>query len=547
MSSQNFNFLNYFLEQQLRFINRMSELYEQEIYNLNQVINNLPGSIYWKDKNGVYLGNNDYAADKMQLYQFMADSVVGKTDHDLFPKDVADSFRQNDVEVMVTGRELIKEESAQLPNGDLLIQLSSKRPLKDIKGEITGIVGNTVDITNIKKIEAELRIAKAKAEEADKAKTEFLQNMRHDIKTPLACVIGLANLLLPDEKDAKKNEILENIVKSSEQLLDFVTQILDFSNIAAGNIPIYQQIINVKQLLNENIQAFDASLNTKNLKLIININEDVPEYIISDRLRLQRILQNLITNAIKFTHEGHVTISVKNTRVENNQFALIIAISDTGIGIPLDKFDVIYDRFSRLSHSFQGVYEGTGLGLRIVKELLNDISGTIELQSQVGVGSTFICTIPVKVASSPNNNMSSSSTMNEKLTNMSEQDKQDLLKSLKILLVEDNAMVQYMMKHIIKNFGATLNIAGSGGIALENLEKNHFDIILLDIGLPDYDGIELAKKIRQELKLNIPIIAITAHETKDYSYECENIGINSIIEKPINLTEFRELILINCA
>ena len=234
---------------------------DDEIYQLKNVISNLPGSIYWKDKDGVYLGRNNFSSQKMRQDKFEDDEavdwVIGKTDHDIFSSDIADKFRQNDLQVINEGIESVTEEPLHLPDGREIVQLSTKRPLYNSKGEIVGIVGNTVDITYLKRIETELRDAKVQAEEASNLKLQFMRNMEHDIRTPFSGVIGMANYLLQNETDATKKECISDILLASTQLLEYCNSILDFSRMEHGVDSIICRDFNLQQLIDKVLQMED--------------------------------------------------------------------------------------------------------------------------------------------------------------------------------------------------------------------------------------------------------------------------------------------------
>lgn len=374
-----------------------------EIFRLKSVIENLPGSIYWKDRNGVYLGRNAYSHEKMQSVNLEADvtqgsSVIGKIDYDFFPKEVADEYRKHDMEVMQSGHELVREETVILPNGEKLIQLSSKRPLRNERGNIVGIVGNTIDITYLKKIEAELREAKEKLERANVLKTEFIRNMEHDIRTPFNGVWGLSNILWQQENEPEKKELLGDITNCAKELLDYCNGILDFSKIEQGNLPLLEKKFNTRDLVGSVISIEMPPAKLKKLDFLLEYDDNLPVVLAGDQYRLQRILINLVSNAIKFTPQGYVKLRVKLTKKQDDKNAIIrFIIEDTGIGIPQEKQDFIYEKFAKIIPSNKGTYKGIGLGLRIVKQFIEEMGGEIDLTSEPGKGSTFICTLPFRL------------------------------------------------------------------------------------------------------------------------------------------------------
>jgi two-component system, OmpR family, aerobic respiration control sensor histidine kinase ArcB len=377
------------------------EQQKTEIFQLRSVIENLPGSIYWKDRDGFYLGRNTYSMEKMQSADLednkVKDAVVGKTDYSFFSKEIADSYRKHDLKVMTTKKELSIEEPITLPNGQTIVQLSIKKPLYNEKGEVAGVIGNTVDITYLKKIEDELRQAKEKAEQANIIKTEFMRNMEHDIRTPFSGVLGLSSCLLEIEQDVTKKKYLNDIAQCAKELLDYCNNVLDFSKIESGMLTIIDKKFSLEKLVDSVTKLeLPASIH-KNLELKIKYDTNIPDLLIGDSYRVHCILINLLSNAIKFTQDGYVELSVSLIKKTNKSALLRFIIKDTGIGIPGDKQEYIFEKFSRLSLSNKGFYKGIGLGLRIVKQFIHELDGEIDLMSELGEGTQFICTVPFKL------------------------------------------------------------------------------------------------------------------------------------------------------
>lgn len=384
----------------LRLQNTIASL-QAEIFRLKSIIEHLPGSIYWKDENGVYLGRNKYSLEKMQNDEYEQatahkDEVIGKTDYDLFSKEIADRFRCNDLHVMETRQEFSMEEAAILPNGKTMVQLSTKRPIYDQEGKVVGIVGNTVDITHLKEVEAELRKEHARAEQANLIKTEFMRNMEHDIRTPFSGVLGMAHYLWEGEKDSVKKGCLNDIVQCAKELLDYCNTILDFSKIESGLHVIADKKFYLHNIIDSIVKIELPAAKLKQLSLILEYDAQIPKVLVGDAHRLHRILVNLLSNAIKFTQQGHIKLKVSLLGSEHPSTLVRFIIEDTGVGIPEDKQEYIFEKFSRLSQSNKGFYKGIGLGLRIVKQFMHEMNGEIDVISQVGKGTTFVCTIPFR-------------------------------------------------------------------------------------------------------------------------------------------------------
>lgn len=371
---------------------------KSENFQLRHIIDNLPASIYWKNKKGVYLGFNKSGAESAHRFNFPYEEkdVLGKTDHDLFPKEMADIFRENDVEVIETGKEVTREETAMLPSGEKAIQLSTKKPLYNENGEVVGIIGSTVDISHLKEIEFDLREAKEKAEEANRLKMDFIHNMEHDIRTPFNGIFGLASILWRREENQEKKEQLEHIVKSSKELLEYCNTILDFSKVEFGNFPIVAKNFNLVDVIRKIIDMEMVAAKQKEINLTYNI-ENIPNFVIGDEYRLMRILINLLSNAIKFTLKGFVKLSVSGYKKGDKKIIIKFVVGDSGIGISEEKQRFIGERFTRFSASNKGHYKGLGLGISAVKQFMNDLHGELELESEIDKGSKFTCIIPFKL------------------------------------------------------------------------------------------------------------------------------------------------------
>lgn len=372
---------------------------EAEIFSLKYILDEMPASIYSKDLNGVYLYRNNASAQSLRDFNFPWEweKIIGKTDQDLFPKEMADKFQEHDRYVIDNGKEVVEEEVAILSSGKKITQLSRKKPLLDKDGNIIGVVGSTVDITYLKEIENELRMQKNKSEAASQAKTEFLQNMRHDIRTPLSGIVGFLDLLR-DEKDPEKIEKYTHIVAGAgRELLRFLNEILESVNVGSGEIPILKKKFDLKTIFENVIKLQQPKATSKKLNLNMNFDKNIPHYIISDPIRMYRILLELIVNALKFTDHGSVSVNAALAKKNERDIVLKIEIEDTGPGIPREKQDEIFLRFKRLTPSYEGIYKGIGLGLFIVKQFIDDLNGEIyHEKNSKNTGTKFICVIPAK-------------------------------------------------------------------------------------------------------------------------------------------------------
>lgn len=515
--------------------------YEQHIYQakeeaekqqrttksyLETIISNLPGHIFWEDLNGNIIGCNDKQAKSIGFNQ--AEDLIGKSIYDVqrllgWDNEAVDKLRQNDLEVMRTGKTLTIEEES-FYQGDSKTLLSKKAPLKDDHGNITGLVGISFDITDRKKIEIQLKEAKEKAEFANRAKSVFVANISHDLRTPLHALINTAELFKLKKHLPEQDEHITNIMQSGKTLLMLIENVLDFTKLEDENILPVHKPMNLEEIILDTVASVRKEAEEKSIRIIVNYPDNIPKYVESDPEQITRLLINLLGNAIKFTHKGTITVSVDPIQVSKDGAIFNLTVHDTGIGIPASELSHIFDRFHRVEPSFKGKYSGTGLGLAITKRIVDKLNGKIAVESELGTGSKFICTIPF-VLDHHNHAALTNSEIDELPTK---------LKQYKILLVEDAPLIQKITADILSELGFNVTVASNGAEAIQ-LAENDFDFIFVDIGLPDYDGFVVTQKIRKILKhQHTPIIALTAHTSEDIKNECIESGIDAYLCKPIS-------------
>lgn len=370
---------------------------DRMIAELLSVVDNLPTSIYWKDRDGFYHGRNKKSVETDSKHGFPCREVIGKSDFDLFEPEVARQFSENDRIVLETGEEIQHEEEAFLSTGEKCVHLSIKRPWRDKNGEIIGVIGNTFDITYLKKIERELRLAKDQAEIADRLKTQFIRDMEHDIRTPLSGIIGLAEILLSQIDNPMQKEYLADIRKCGEELMEYSDRILDFAKREAKEYKIIESDINVRELIGKLISLEKPPAEFKKLKVEVKIEESVPLILWGDKDRLYRVLLNLISNAIKFTQQGGISIRIFSSPLADDQLTVTFEIEDTGVGIPEEQSGLIFDKFFRQHASNNGRFKGIGLGLYLVKKFVTQMQGEISVSSRLNQGTKFTVVLPFKI------------------------------------------------------------------------------------------------------------------------------------------------------
>lgn len=526
------------------------------IYQLKIMIDALPGDIYWKDIDGIWLGMNQQCADSLKRMGFIATAheshVLGKTDYEIFDKATADEYRKNDDEVMRNRKEIIREEATKLPNGDVITLLSTKKPFLDKNNNLIGIIGNSIDISDRKKMEFELSLAKKQSEAANQAKTEFLENMRHDIRTPLTGIVGFADLIGMEADNPLIKDYSQDLIASSHALLALLDEVLEAIQVGSGEIPKLKKKFSLKNCLSHVVELNKARAAQKKILLSFFIDEAFPDYVIGDKVRLHRIALELVANAINFTESGSVKLSAILAKRDETKMVLTLTVEDTGIGILKEKQQEIYVQFKRLSPSYEGIYKGYGLGLAVVKQFIDDLNGEIYVKSEPNKGTVFTCIIPLKEPL-----LDDSLGLDEEYNYVREKSNERLIKQIKpisdiaqeqlfyVLIVEDNSIAQTVAKSILLQLGCNVDIADSGKKALDLWKKGSYDLILMDIGLPDFSGYEVSHQIRLfELnnKSRIPIIALTAHTGDENKKKCIEMGMNTVLIKPLTTKSCREIL-----
>lgn len=363
----------------------------------------------------------------------------------------------------------------------------------------------------------ELDRQKKIAERTVLAKDSFLANMSHEIRTPLNAIIGFTDLLAQTELDEVQQDYVDSVQIAGENLLLIINDILDLSKIESGNLTIEAAPFNLKKTLKQIYNLLKVKV-PKDVEFNLFLDADMPDNVVGDQGRLNQILVNLIGNALKFTNEGEVTVSVKNIEETEDSYALRFSVKDTGIGIPKNKLKTIFERFTQAEDSTTRRFGGTGLGLSIVKQLIELHKAEIHVKSREEVGSEFFFVFNYKKATAKEVVAKTSSGNN--------------LGKLKILLCEDNILNQKLVTSVMQNFGFELDIAANGEDGIELLSKNTYDLVLMDLQMPVKDGYQTTEYIRNEMNMTIPIIAMTAHSLVGEQERCFKVGMDAYVPKP---------------
>jgi len=455
----------------------------------------MPNNVYWLDRNCITLGCNDNVARFVNLKsrsEFPGITYEKMGELAGWNKEVAESFKKDDMEVMAN--DVPKYNVEELPvyndNGEPVYYLSSRVPLHNPEGKVVGVVGISVDITDLKKIQNALKTAKEKAEEANRAKSEFLAVMSHELRTPLNAIMGMAQILSLRNLTPQQQEYVEDIYRSGKVLLNLVNDVLDFAKLETGTQAFISIPVDLYDLVREVTGNMEALANEKDLQLILNYQEDVPLYFISDPRRLRQIFYNLIGNAIKYTDKGRIIVSIEVLKKMQRKAHLKISVKDTGVGVPEDKLDFIFDRFSQLEPAYRGKHAGTGLGLAIVKQIVEILGGSISVRSALGKGTTFEVglTLPVRQIDSKNAGWPKKYS------------------GLRLLLIDEDVREgEVLFKRLNVPKGRVISYEEALPLLLESDQKQEpVDIVIVNHS----DGLEIGRELYAQLKEDLPLMLL---------------------------------------
>jgi len=503
----------------------------RERETLEVLLESMPLCIFFTDRHQRYIRVNHMMAKLLRISE--PGEAVGKTNKVFFTKRVARKMIEEDRTIMETGTPLVNKILYFEDEGvEGFWMEKSKIPIRDERGVITMIMGIFKDVSDLMRIENELKEARDRAEESDRLKTSFLANMSHEIRTPMNGIVGFANLLRdPGLAEDKKDLFLKHIEHSSNQLLNIIDDIIDISKIESGQLKISNKPVRINAILEEIYSSFfhrirgDAPGEKRVDFKLVKGNESSNFTIVTDDFRLSQIFNNLIGNAIKFTKEGHITFgySMKNHRhVE-------FFVADSGIGIPNNKQKLIFDRFGQVNQERSLQPTGTGLGLPISKSLVNLMGGEMWVESAVGKGTTFYFTLPLVVEEPVEE---ARVLISNKTYNWSNKN---------ILVAEDEELNWLFVKEMLRQTGATIHRARNGHEVVDQTRKLSPDAILMDIKMPGLSGIDAARKIRS-FNVRVPIIAQTAYVMAEEKEESIRAGCNHFVTKPLDRTTIMELI-----
>jgi PAS domain S-box-containing protein len=487
----------------------------------------------------------------LKIIGLSEEEAIGKKDEEIFPPEMINSYLptlKRAVETKIS-QSLERTRPASMGGQTIIVNII---PLLNKGGEIRQILGTTYDITERKKMEEELRKARddlelrvqertaelqdslEAANESVKAKAAFLANMSHELRTPMNAVIGFSSLLLDDDLTQEHREYIEAIRKGGEAQLAIIDDILDYSRAERDKVELEHQPFSLKRLIDESLEMVATQASKRGLNLSHTINYGTPDTIIGDHGRLRQILVNLLSNSVKFTDKGDVSLSVSSKVIKGNEYQISFLVKDTGIGISQDKMNQLFQPFTQLERTLSRKRDGVGLGLAITKNLVELMGGKIWADSIPGQGTTFHVMIPAE-------------TIHGKQLDFGRMDSGIAsesfpgLKPMRILVAEDNPSNQRVLVEMLKRLGYRADAVADGREVIQALERQDYDLVLMDIKMPEMDGITATQVIRKLQPENGPkIIAITAFALEGDREKCLEAGMDDYIAKPVQIGELVE-------
>ena len=474
--------------------------------------------------------------NKLSLISDSACEFLGitKNDTNVMIQDIFDSDNE-----ILNENNTGKEYKCSLNNS--ICELSIQKVV-DNYGDIVGHVVVIYDLTEKSKMITELETAKIEAENASKAKENFLANISHEIRTPLNVVLGM-NEMLYNETDMKLiKDYSKNIDEAGKSLLNTINDVLDFSKIQSGKLDINKSGYNLKETILSTTELLRKKIEAKGLQLNVDINNEIPDVLNGDKMRIEQILLNLMDNSLKYTNAGKIKVTTDYESIDKNNVNIIISVKDTGCGITNEDKNNLFASFKRLEEDKNRMFEGTGLGLAITKKLVDAMNGSIFVESDVGVGSCFKVTIPHSIVESK---VVQDNVKEEKPADTLNTKDELNIPNVNILAVDDNSTNLLVFKGLLKKTNAKIDTCTKGSEALELFKNNNYDIIFLDHMMPEMDGVEVLNHIKEieiDKNTNTPVIVLTANAMEGSKEEYLKYGFNDYLSKPVNGASLKNML-----
>ena len=482
------------------------------------IIDNFRLGLLEVEPNGVIIDANESFCE---MSGFSLEELFGKDGGEM----LLDDFEKERMKVRNASRSEGEADVYELrvlnKNRETRYWLVSAAPLLGDDGEVYGSIGIHWDITEMKQLEFEMKGARHKAEESSKVKAMFLANMSHEIRTPLNGIVGMAEQLAQSQLDADQRYFIDIMRSASSTLLSIINDVLDISKIESGKFSIETTPFNLNETIRRTLSIFGEKAKQTNISLDIELMDDRGIMHLGDPHRLSQVLFNIVGNAIKFTQAGYVRVTSNLARGENDICFVSFSIEDTGVGMDMAYLAKVFEAFSQEDASITRKFGGSGLGLSIARSIVQIMGGTIQIESEKGKGTRVNIRIPMRI---------SNDKTKQDIVEMT--DLQKSLKALRILAVEDNELNRMVLQVILKKCEVVVTIAHNGQEAINLIQEQDFDLVLMDVQMPIVDGLEATKYIREQLKLTIPIIGLSANAMREEVEICKQAGMNDYLVKP---------------
>ncbi|RQP25261.1 hybrid sensor histidine kinase/response regulator [Piscinibacter terrae] len=503
----------------------------EQLAFIDALVESIPLPLFVKDRERRYVRVNRAYCD---MFGVQAERLLGRRVEESQPGPVNPVHPRTDEQVITAGEPVHYEFDATLRHGREVVCMANKAAIKNSRGEITGLVGTLVDITDQKEATRALLAAKEAAESASRMKSEFLANMSHEIRTPMNGIMGMTDIVLESQLDGEQREYLGIVKSSANSLLSIINDILDFSKIEAGKMSVEHVPFELERLLLETLRPMAHKAAERGVSLTLDLDRTLPSIIVGDPGRVRQILNNLLSNAVKFTEAGEVLVAVQDASVSDapDGRRLRLVVRDTGIGIPVDKQMHIFAPFAQEDGSITRRFGGTGLGLSITRRLCDLMHGSISMTSEPGRGSEFMVELPFEVDASLTH-LDHSAGVVERLPAASTR--------AHILLAEDNAVNELLAATLLRRWGHEVTVAGDGMQAVALHAQQPFDAVLMDVHMPGMSGLDATRLMRSaELadgRRRTPVIALTASAMEADRQACMAAGMDDYLSKPLRASK----------
>jgi PAS domain S-box-containing protein len=506
-----------------------------------------------KQKEAIFAGVYDNTTDFISIYKIVgqdiileslnhsAEQALGTLGNQLVGRKLQDFFALNESsETIAKYWNAVRERKSQVFEEEVLISgvvrhfLTTIVPIPNANGEIDKLAAISRDVSTYKRIELDLRQAKESADIASRAKSDFLASMSHELRTPLNVVLGFCQMLELSRLDSEQLNYVNGIHRSGQLLLTLIEDILDISKIEAGKIKLESIPFSMPDLISSAAELFTSQAAEKGIKLHWEVSENAATNVMGDPNRLRQVLVNFIGNSIKFTSKGSIEITVEARGTQNSAERMFrISVKDTGIGIREQDKEKIFQKFSQAETGHARRFGGSGLGLAICKNLVGVMGGRVGFDSEFNRGSTFWFEVPLMLTGElPMTNLHQKISTTNQVSS----------RRLHVLIVDDNLDSRTVAELFLKRLGHTYTSVETGHLAINELSKNTFDLVLMDMQMPEMDGCETTVRIRNGVSKDIPIIALTANALMEDVDRCFAAGMNDYISKPVRLDELSAML-----